>query len=226
MSNEGNNDDAEYQRSLKEALEKSKEPDKKIVIQHQFVKGGDSEDLQKELDTKTTQLELLSLKKFEDEKAKLLETVPSDKKSEVEAYIREGDPERLETAKLMYGSSEEPRPKRPPSGIVRQFTERDDKPENPVSAVYDILEDLKTTDEEKQIADSMRKDMLGELFKGLKIRGKRHLDLMVMECPNCKGVLTYDIDTTGRPCPYCGYDPRAELAKKIERGEINLESSQ
>lgn len=186
----------------------------------------DREDLKAKLEQREEELEVIALKQLEREKKKLLDTIEDpNKKAYVDRFIGE-DPSKLEQVKatmIMLGKaleiggySVEDNPEDtespPPSGVAKGIP-----PEgrllgsgiSQINAVYDILENPKSTDAEKAEARKKADELLSQFIAGrreaIREDPKHRYYVGYSMCPKClKPIFLRKGDKEARVCPECG----------------------
>jgi len=211
------------------------QPVEKILVEHRFTKaegvegsipkGSDpsKEELKAKLSEREDQLAIMALKRLEKEKSALLKTIKDEgKRDYVDRFIGE-DPSKLEQIKatavllgkaLGVGDVEiegDGTSTPPPKGKARTYRDKGLASEYAViDELYNILENTKSTEAEKDLANKRISQMIGEFVRGSRLAG-RIVSLKVLKCPKCKNVME------GNTCQHCGY-----LMPKWERDPLKL----
>jgi len=215
-----------------EEIEELEKEDKTITVKHEFSHKGkkitdpkEIEKLKEKLSERESQLALIALKEFEDDKSKLLKIVPDDRKEELSEFV--DTPEKLETLRKIYVPEEEENPPKAPAGKatlgIRTGSETpsfdvekgyNDPMIQKISDLYNVIGDPKSSAEEKKRANRVLDNLYLEMRKGFKERRSRgEIDYIYPRkgrfgwtCLSCgKAVQSNSRPETGIPCPHCGY---------------------
>ena len=206
-----------------------RKPNKIIEVRHTMEKAkkGELEKTKAKLEEREAQLGLIALRSFEQEREKLLELVPEDKREELAEFV--DTPEKLETIRKIYSPEEETSTK-PPTGKatlspIRTPSETpsfdvDQKYADPwvqkISDLYDIIGDNtgKVSASDKLKAQRTLDNLYFEVRKGLKDRRDKGLGDYVYpknarfgwNCQSCgKTNQSNSRAESGVPCKFCGY---------------------
>lgn len=180
------------------------------------------EELQTELDERNSQLEIIAMKDFENDKKALLKTITDEKRRDyVEKFIGE-DPERMEQVKFMMGvistgikqagveirgEDEDGTEKVPPSGarvraLSPESSDAKERVKEEIDKQFSILTDPSKSQDAKDLANQKINELYQQFRAGARASGKRDkFDIPpTMNCPKCKSVMQ------GIVCQECGYE--------------------
>jgi hypothetical protein len=200
-----------------------------IRVEHTFQnKDGDSvpfmgddeekEDLKEKLKEREAQLALLALKQFNDEKDRVLELVPEDKREQAEKYIG-NNPDRLQELQFKYGvlgegdddGAEPVPPKGKARGLLRKPKSGSETQSNVIGELYKIREKkAETPDElrEQAVADGKIDELFGQMIQGFR-DSNQITKISISQCSKCGSVLTGNAAKLWADkgvCSVCGYD--------------------
>lgn len=214
----------------KKPSDNEQEPEKVIEVRHTGLipkdksKDKDSdpekEELKERLLERDAQLGTIILKEFENDKEKLLESIPEANREKVSNWIGD-NPDRLENLRGTLLASGKPISKsydwksnpedleeRPPSGVVGlpQAQKRYKSAEAYIDSLYEVLENPDSSPKDVQIANAKIEKFLGSIIKGRRESGRKDYSFGSIVCPKCgKMILSDDRTKEIRSCPYCGW---------------------
>lgn len=186
----------------------------------QVVSGEGEKSTEEKLAEREAQLELLALKEFDNEKEKVLESVPDGKKAQISGFIG-NDPNKLEMVRLQYGildEGDDGTEAVPPKGHVRKPPKPKGNSEvqsNVIGELYKIRRKEATTPQEiaeQNVADQKIGELFEQMQDGLLDRPQgNNYNFQVAQCHICKTVL-YGKEAkvyaeTGY-CSACGHKPK------------------
>lgn len=183
------------------------------------------EDLKEKLEMREAQLATISLKAFDEEKQKLLDSISDSKQKQRVDELIGDDVQKLENAKFMTevlskaldvgnvrvkGSDEDeddgtekvpPKGKvgYPPKGYDNPNATKFERVKAEIDREYATLMNPEATQEQKAIANHRISEMLGQAVRGWRMSGQI-TRLSVMKCPKCGSVMEHE------NCATCGFE--------------------
>jgi hypothetical protein len=214
----------------KVSVSKAREPDRLVRIESVQVPSQEEfEKVKKQKEEYERIIGLQAEKDFRNELDEFLSQVDNeDKKAQIRAMI-DNDPDRLENAKMMTSILEQAimagggrvTGRRAPSGKASLATNNSgisDDFKTYVDTLYATLRDPTKSDLEKESTNQMLDQLFGEMVKGLRVAkgkyGHATESYQVMECPNCRLLLTGQSGAEIDYCPSCGWQKYVKGARR------------